>query len=88
MMPPSGGTPPSLGGVIVPHVPVGDPGGMLQVKPAQQSPVDVQTPPAWMHMAPQRRTPFWSGTQGSPLQHSAEKRHMPPTAMQQPGVPS
>jgi hypothetical protein len=60
----------------------------LQERPAQQSDVDVQIPPELMHIVPQRRAPVESGTQGSPPQHSAEKKHCWPAAMQQPGVPS
>jgi len=68
-------------------MPVGEPGGMVQVRPPQQSEVDVQTPPDATHMVPQRRTPLESGTQGSPLQHSAENLHWPPAAIQQGGTP-
>jgi hypothetical protein len=71
-----GGT---LGGA--PQIPEGAPGVVLQVMPAQQSAVAVQAPPELTHTGPtppgggtmQRKTPSLPGTQGTPLQHSAEK---------------
>src|SRR5579871_6223767 len=59
-------TPPSGGGVIgLPHVPTSAPFGMMQVRPRQQSELEVQTIPFCSHIEPQRRTPFMSGTHGS-----------------------
>ena len=77
-----------MGGV--PHRPVDCPGVMLQVMPAQQSLVDVQTPAEATHTtAPpsgrfmQRSFPSVPGTQGTPPQHSAEKVQTSPPWTQQ-----
>ncbi len=71
-----------------PQVPLVMPAGTLHLRPEQQSPSAVQTPEVFEHAVPQRSTPFESGTQGAPLQHSDEKVHWLPAAMQQLGVPS
>jgi len=76
------------GGGAAPQVPLVAPGGTVHFRPAQQSTSAVQTPVVFEHCVPQRRTPFESGTQGAPLQHSAENVHCWPAAMQQPGEPS
>jgi hypothetical protein len=66
---------------------------MLQVRPAQQSPVVVQAPALCTQAVPvgglarQRRTPMASGTQGVPSQHSEANWQRSPAAMQQGGVP-
>jgi hypothetical protein len=73
-----------------PHKPAGCPGVMLQVRPAQQSLVDVQTSAKGTHTTPppsgrfmQRSWPSTPGTQGAPPQHSAENVQMSPPWMQQ-----
>jgi hypothetical protein len=76
------------GGGAAPQVPLVLPAGTVHLRPMQQSASDVQTPLVLEHMAPQRSTPVESGTQGAPLQHSAEKVHCWLVAMQQPGEPS
>jgi hypothetical protein len=67
---------------------------MLQVWPVQQSPVVVQAPPAGTQVVPpsgggrrQRSTPWPSGTQGAPPQHSEENLHWSPPAMQHGALP-
>lgn len=72
----------------VPQVPLVWPAGTLHFRPAQQSASAVQTPDGLEQAVPQRSTPVESGTQGAPLQHSDEKVHCWPAAMQQLGVPS
>ena len=76
------------GGGAAPHVPLVAPAGTVHLRPVQQSASEVQTPVVLEHEAPQRSTPFESGTQAAPLQHSAENVHCWPAAMQQPGEPS
>jgi hypothetical protein len=91
---PAGAMPPSpVGGWMtggLPHKPVGCPGVMLQVRPAQQSLVDVQTPAEGTHTTSppsgrfmQRSWPSAPGTQGTPPQHSAEKVQTSSPWMQQ-----
>jgi hypothetical protein len=86
--------PPSpVGGWIaggLPHKPVGCPGVMLQVRPAQQSLVEVQTPAEGTHTTSppsgrfmHRSFPSTPGTQGTPPQHSAEKVQTSSPWMQQ-----
>jgi hypothetical protein len=79
---------------LVPQVPLGAPGGMLQVKPAQQSAVAVQVRPVPTQVIPpsgacaaQRSTPWLSGRHGTPPQHSVEKAQRLPAEMQQGGSP-
>ena len=76
------------GGGAAPQVPLVAPAGTVHFRPEQQSASEVQTPVVFEHIAPQRSTPLESGTQGAPLQHSAENVHCWPVAMQQPGWPS
>src|SRR5438046_1674551 len=77
-------TPPSGGGVLILlQVPLSAPGGMMQVTPAQQSPVVVQGPPSGTQLPPSVPTPHlsWpvaSGTQGTPPQHSPLNEQLPP----------
>jgi hypothetical protein len=70
-------------------MPVSEPAEITHWNPVQQSEVDVQVPPDAMQALPQRKTPPAPGTHGAPPQHSAEKVHWLPAAMQQvwPGVP-
>jgi len=73
--------------------PVKEPRATPQVVPAQQSPVVVQIPPAATQVGPvgdlgwQRSTPLESGKQGVPAQHSEEKAHCWPVAMQHGATP-
>jgi hypothetical protein len=67
---------------------------MLQVRPAQQSAVAVQVLPMATQVIPpsgacaeQRSTPWLSGRQGTPPQHSVEKAQRLPAPMQQGGAP-
>jgi hypothetical protein len=77
------GAPPSVpvGNGGTSHLPEVAPGGMMQARPAQQSPFDVQTEPTGWQVTPpsfsarQRSTPPASGTQGAPPQHSDENVH-------------
>jgi hypothetical protein len=62
--------------------------------PAQQSLDEVHSPFVCTHVTPpsgagawQRSTPAPSGKQGAPLQHSDEKVHSAPAAMQQGAFP-
>ena len=59
----------------------------MQIRPVQQSAVALHAAPWATQAEPQRSTPEASGTQGAPLQHSDEKVHWSPAAMQQPGLP-
>jgi hypothetical protein len=70
------------GGGALPQVPLDCPAGTLHGRPAQQSPFAVQAPPEGEQALPQRSTPAASGRQGTPLQHSLEKVHCWPAAMQ------
>jgi hypothetical protein len=65
------------GGVGLVHVPVVAPGGTLQVRPEQQSPVLVQVPFCGTHAVPQTKCPLPSGTHGVPLQQSADDAQLP-----------
>src|SRR3954471_24392262 len=64
--------PMSPGGVTAVQVPLVMPAGTLHLRPLQQSASAVHTPLVLEHIAPQRSTPFESGTHGAPLQHSDE----------------
>jgi hypothetical protein len=70
--------PMSVGGAAR-HVPVVEPGGIEHSPPAQQSAVVVHTPLVGTQLiAPQCRWPMPSGTQGTPLQQSADDAQLPP----------
>ncbi len=58
-----------------PQVPLVMPAGTLHLRPEQQSASAVQAPLVLEQALPQRSTPFASGTQGAPLQHSDENVH-------------
>ena len=78
---------PGGGGGGAPHVPTVAPGGTVQGKPAQQSPLEVQAPPVGEQLVPQRKTPAESGRHGAPPQHSDENVHCWPPAMQHGATP-
>jgi hypothetical protein len=75
------------GGGGEPQVPTVCPAGTLHKRPAQQSAFDVHLPVVFEHCVPQRSTPFESGKQGAPSQHSDEKVHWLPAAMQHGALP-
>ena len=76
------------GGGTAPQLPAVLPVGTLHARPEQQSEVAVHGPLAGEQLfAAQRSTPLESGKQGAPPQHSDEKAHCAPAAMQQPGWP-
>lgn len=89
LVPPS--VPVETGGA--PQVPWFWPGGTVQTWPAQQSLDEVHTPPGATQVIPpsagvrQRSLPSEPGTQGAPPQHSDEKVHCSPAAMQQGATP-
>ena len=59
---------------VMPHVPSVWPGWNTQVMPLQQSAVAVHAPPVARTVAPQRSTPFASGTHGSAVAAVADER--------------
>jgi hypothetical protein len=82
------------GGAAGTHFPASWPGTTAHALPAQQSLVDVQRPFVATHVGPppgaggwQRRTPAPSGKHGVPPQHSDEKVHCAPAAMQHGALP-
>jgi hypothetical protein len=73
------------GGLGLMHVPVVEPGGMMQAKPLQQSLVAVHAPFSGTQLIePHTSSPLGPGTQGSPLQQSPDEAQAPPAETQAP----
>jgi hypothetical protein len=90
--PPSGGG--GGGGAAGVHLPASWPATIVHALPAQQSLVDVHVPLVLTHVTPpsgawgwQRSVPCASGKHGVPPQHSDEKVHCAPAAMQHGALP-